>query len=197
MPETQGPPNANQSLPFQRQIQFRGNGLPRRPPDRAMDIEVKTFDGMNGQLNVEQAQVEALGMDQVWYSVMGCLDSGATVTVGSIQEHGKYCFLTNPMRKKRDVSLPNGSRVPVTHQGLINVRVKHSDGRLNYFQRIKIALVDDASWKWLLIGWGELAQAQATPEHALYSASLPPGHPMPPHNPNDSSVTNTNVSYNS
>ena len=147
---------------------------PARDPNRAIDIKVSKFEGVNGQrLNVEQATIEIFTVEATWVPVKGCLDSGATVTVGSVQLHERYCFDSEFMRKRRDVVLPHGTRIPVTKQAKIWVRARHADGRVNLFPKLKIALVDSPEWEWLLIGWGDLYSANATPEQALYSNSLP------------------------
>ena len=82
------------------------------------------------------------------------------------------------MRKQRDVILPDGTRVRVLKQARIWLRAKHNDGRVNIFPNIKIALVDSTQWEWLLVGWEDLYQVNATPEQALYSNSVSATAPM-------------------
>ena len=147
---------------------------PRRDPNRASDIIIRKMEGINGKLNVEQATIQVYGTDQNWHTVKGCLDSGATVSVGSVHLHEKFCGEVEHMRKMRDVVLPNKVRIRVVKQGKIYVRARHADGRLNNFPLIKIALVDSPEWDWLLIGWNELYQNNATPEQALYANSTAP-----------------------
>ena len=147
---------------------------PQRDPNRAMDIRVKQMEGMNvQQLNKHQATIEVLGSDGKWHEQKGCLDSGATMTVGSVQLHEQFCTQVEFMRKLRDVVLPDGTRVKVLKQARIWLRARHKDGRVNVFPSTKIALVDSPNWEWLLIGWDDLYQVNATPEQALYSSSVP------------------------
>ena len=146
-----------------------------RDPNRAMDIRVKL--NMQ-QLSKRQATIEVFGSDWQWHPQKGCLDSGATMTVGSVQLHEKFCTQVEVMRKLRDVVLPDGTRVKVLKQARIWLRAKHPDGRVNVFSNIKIALVDSPQWEWLLIGWTDLYHANATPEQALYSNSVPSTAPM-------------------
>ena len=82
------------------------------------------------------------------------------------------------MRKLRDVVLPDGTRVKVLKQARIWLRAKHKDDRVNVFPNIKIALVDSPQWEWLLVGWDDLYNVNATPEQALYSNSVPSTTPL-------------------
>ena len=147
----------------------------QRDPNRAMDIRVK----LNMQeLHKQQATIEVFGSDGQWHPQKGCLDSGATMTVGSVQLHEKFCTQVEDMRKLRDVVLPDGTRVKVQKQARIWLRAKHKDGRVNVFPNIKIALVDSPQWEWLLVGWDDLYNVNATPEQALYSNSVLATAPM-------------------
>ena len=165
------PPQRQQFQPsYQRIPPFRS----QRDPNRALDIRVKQMEGMNvQQLNQQQATIEVFGPDGKWHQQKGCLDSGATMTVGSVQLHEQFCTEVQLMRKLRDVVLPDGTRVKVLKQARIYLRAKHKDGRVNVFPSIKIALVDSPQWEWLLVGWDDLFQVNATPEQALYSHSVP------------------------
>ena len=81
------------------------------------------------------------------------------------------------MRKLRHVVLPNQSRIPVTHIANINLRVTHKDGRVNDLEKVRISLVSEPTWEWLLIGRSELEPRNALPEQALYAQSMPPTAP--------------------
>ena len=116
---------------------------PMRDPNRAIDIKVSQFEGVNGpRLNVEQAKIEILNADCTWTPVKGCLDSGAKVTVGSVQLQERFCLDSKFMRKRRDVVLPHGVRIAVTKQAKIWIRVRHTVGRVNKFPKLKILVVD-------------------------------------------------------
>ena len=169
-------PNSNfAQFPIMNALQPRPS-RPMRDPNRALDIIVQKMEG----LNAEQATIEVFAPDMKWHAVKGCLDSGATVTVGSAQLHEQFCGDIEFMRKRRDVVLPNGFRIPVIKQAKIYARAKHRDNRVNQFPRMKIALIDSAQWNWLLIGWDELYRANATPEQALHaSATLPNPNQLP------------------
>ena len=169
------PPHRQQARPGYHQIP----PMRQRDPNRAMDIRVKQMEGMNVQkLNKHQATIEVFGADAKWYEQKGCLDSGATMTVGSVQLHEQFCTQVELMRKRRDVVLPDGTRVRILKQARSWLRAKHKDGRVNVFPNIKIALVDSPQWEWLLVGWEDLYQVNATPEQALYSNSIPATAPM-------------------
>ena len=135
------------------------------------------MEGINGNLNVEQATIQVYGTDQNWHTIKGCLDSGATVSVGSLQLHEKFCGKIENMRKLHDAVLPNKVRIRVVKQGKNYLCARHADGRLNHFPLIKIALLDSPEWEWLLIEWNELYQNKATPEQALYANSTAPALP--------------------
>ena len=171
------PPARAQNQPRSFRQSNSANYQPRRDPNRAMDITDRKMEGINGTLNAEQATIQVYGTDQIWHTVKGCLDSGATVTVGSVQLHEKFCGEVEHMRKLRDVVLPNNVRIRVVKQGKMYVRARHADGRLNHFPLMKVALLDSPDWNWLLIGWNELFQNKATPEQALYANSTVPALP--------------------
>eukprot|EP00924_Labyrinthula_sp_SR-Ha-C_P001176 snap_masked-scaffold_7-processed-gene-15.17-mRNA-1 protein AED:1.00 eAED:1.00 QI:0/-1/0/0/-1/1/1/0/106 len=103
-----------------------------------------------------------------WQLVKGCLDSGATATVGGFQQHSQLWHTVYPMREKRYVVLPNEQKIRVTHMDLIGLKVKHSDRKKNELPRLKIELVDSPQWQWVLIGFEDLYSLKATPDQALY-----------------------------
>ena len=87
------------------------------------------------------------------------------------------CGEVEHMRKSRDVVLPNNVRIRVVKQGKMYVRARHADGRFNHFPLMRVALLDSPDWNWLLVGWNELFQNNATPEQALYANSTAPALP--------------------
>ena len=120
------------------------------------------MEGINGTLNAEQATIQVYGTDQTWHTVKSCFDSDATLPVGSVQLHEKFCGEAEHMCKLRDVVLTNKVRIRVIKQGKMYVRARHADG------------LDLPDWNWLLFGRNEFVQNNATPEQALYANSTAP-----------------------
>eukprot|EP00924_Labyrinthula_sp_SR-Ha-C_P007072 snap_masked-scaffold_8-processed-gene-8.51-mRNA-1 protein AED:1.00 eAED:1.00 QI:0/-1/0/0/-1/1/1/0/410 len=178
------PTNNNSAPTFNQHLQQAPQGdmqryqQNQRDPNRARDVVVRRFEGINGQvLNQEKAQIFIFVPMGSWQPVKGCLDSGATATVGGFQQHSHLCHTVYPMRKERYVVLPNEQKIRVTHTGLIPLKVKYNDGKENELPRLKIALVDSPEWQWVLIRFEDLYTLKATPDQALYASAVYPGQP--------------------
>eukprot|EP00924_Labyrinthula_sp_SR-Ha-C_P010697 augustus_masked-scaffold_49-processed-gene-1.7-mRNA-1 protein AED:1.00 eAED:1.00 QI:0/0/0/0/1/1/4/0/618 len=159
---TKNVPVNNNSLPnFNYHLQQSSQGAmqryqsPQRNPNRAQNVIARRFEGINGQvLNQEKAQIFIVVPMGSWQSVKGCLDSGATATVGGFQQNSQLCHTVYPMRKERYVVLPNNQKLRVTHTGLIRLKVKYSNGKENEWPRMKIALEPD-EYEAEKVGYGE------------------------------------------
>ena len=117
----------SQAKSFQATQATNANHQRRRDPNRPMDVVVLKMKGIMGTLNAEQATIQVCGTNQTWHTVKGCLNSGATVTVTSVQLHEQFCSEVEHMHKLRDVILPNNARVRVAKQAKMYVRTRHVD----------------------------------------------------------------------
>lgn len=164
---------------YQNRQQNYGNQRPmRRPP---LDIVIRKFEAIHGQtLNSEKAIIEALLYDNQWHNLKGCLDSGASMTVGSVAAHAKFCISTEMLRNPRNVVLPDNREIPVDQLGMIKLRARFSDGKVKVFPNMRITLVGDPTWNWLLIGWNEPARMNATPDQVLHATATQPTQNTPP-----------------
>ena len=93
------------------------------------------------------------------------------MTVGSTSQHAQYCIQTELLRNPRNVVLPDGSKIAVEQLGTIKLRARFADGKVTVFPNMRIALVSDPTWTWLLIGWNELAKLNVTPDQVLHASS--------------------------
>ncbi len=132
-------------------------------------VKVAKMDGMNGH---HANRVDMFAWNGQWKPVNGCLDSGATMTVGSFDKHAGLCLSTERLRKPRTVQLPNETQVPITHYGKIRLRVDHTNGKSNYLEDTRIALVGEKNWPLLLVGHDILTKHKATPEQVLFSMAV-------------------------
>eukprot|EP00924_Labyrinthula_sp_SR-Ha-C_P007010 snap_masked-scaffold_8-processed-gene-6.46-mRNA-1 protein AED:1.00 eAED:1.00 QI:0/-1/0/0/-1/1/1/0/809 len=102
----------------------------------------------------------------LWEQVPGCLDSGATFTIGSLELHGHLCSGVVKIKPMEFFLADTDTVTEADHQGIIEIRVHVDDGPPVYFGDVTIYLVS-TQWKDLLIGRLELDAFQSLPEQVL------------------------------
>ena len=162
--------NQNQynQAPYNRYNQGqRFNQRPRRNSDGNSNIQVRFFEGINGTLNQQKARLQMMTQRGEWQDVKGSLDSGASATVAGWQKHGHMIVDVEDPRYDRYVELPDKTTKKIIKVGRMQIRAILQNGSVKTFQPLRVFLVDDVNWDWVLVGWNDLARHSATPEQAL------------------------------
>lgn len=114
--------------------------------------------------SIEIELFDATAQDYV--KVKGCLDSGSSRTVGSIDLHGKICGNLLEPRYVVQVQLPDGKKYNVEKVGYLTIRFKTSSG-MYMMGRTLVYLVNVPNWAGLLIGKTDLKRLGLDPNQLL------------------------------
>jgi len=96
------------------------------------------------------------------------LDSGASLSTGSLPRLRKFLTGVEELKEKRYCSSACGTKTRITHKGKINMAIKPIDGAPPITLRnVPITLVSDASWKDVLIGIDTLKKLKVLPTQHL------------------------------
>ena len=87
--------------------------------------------------------------DEGWNRINGKIDTGADTTVGSLENHGKFCLAVWPYVGSRNIYAVTADKAKhqITHEGAIHLRANNTD-----LGKVKILLVKTPHWKNVLIG---------------------------------------------
>ena len=118
---------------------------------------------------IVKAEIFLLDAVESWKAVDGTLDSGASVTVGGLQQHGIYFKELFDVEEKKRVRLPDGTLKDIVKKAFITVKARYGDGREFIMQNVLVYLVDDVEWSMFLLGFRILAAYGATPDQVLYN----------------------------
>lgn len=124
---------------------------------------------INNLNTIVKAEIFLLDTVEKWKAVDDTLESGASVTVGGLQQHGIYFKELFDVEEKKRVRLPDGTLKDIVKKAFITVKARYGDGREFIMQNVLVYLVDDVEWSMFLLGFRILAAYGATPDQVLYN----------------------------